>query len=226
MSIVSELKRRSGPRVQTRAASSKQSNSGGAKVKLILRRPTTTPLTDAFEVARLLVRAGVPVRSAKRAIDGLLRGEIADIEISSTYDKETLKEAIQKEGIDTYEIRPREVNIKVLRSRLGVTQDTFAACYGLDVASVRNWEQGRTRPEGAAVALLNLIDRAPEKVVELLGASVHTESKLADDGECPLIDLSNYPLATSRYGFEKLVWFQAELRRERSLFRFGRDREN
>jgi putative transcriptional regulator len=55
-----------------------------------------------------------------------------------------------------------------LRARLGISQAAFAGRYG---DPVRNWEQGqsrRTRPEGPAAVLLQVIERDPEKVVELL----------------------------------------------------------
>jgi putative transcriptional regulator len=40
----------------------------------------------------------------------------------------------------------------------------------LDVATLRNWEQGRTTPEGPAATLLQLIDSDPDKVAELLAS--------------------------------------------------------
>ncbi len=53
-------------------------------------------------------------------------------------------------------------------ARLGISQEAFAGRYDLDVKTRQNWEQGRTTPEGPAAILLQLIDRDPENVVELL----------------------------------------------------------
>jgi putative transcriptional regulator len=38
----------------------------------------------------------------------------------------------------------------------------------VSVATVRNWEQGRRRPEGPARALLRVIERAPKAVERAL----------------------------------------------------------
>lgn len=55
-------------------------------------------------------------------------------------------------------------DVKALRARLGLTQEQFASTYCLPLGTVRDWEQGRTRPDAPAVALLALIDREPEIV--------------------------------------------------------------
>jgi putative transcriptional regulator len=58
-------------------------------------------------------------------------------------------------------------DVKALRERLGISQEAFAGRYCLGVATMRNWEQGRTRPEGPGAALLQLIERDADKIVEL-----------------------------------------------------------
>ena len=168
MSTVSELKKRVGPRVRVRAAPSGRSSSGGACVRMVLMPATSRRLGDAFEVARLLTRAGVPVRTAKRAIDGLAAGRTAYVEAPSVADYESLKRRMAVQNVAVHRIALRAVDVKALRARLGISQEDFAGRFGLDVATVRNWEQGRTTPDGPAAALLHLIDRDPDKVVELL----------------------------------------------------------
>lgn len=156
--------------MQVRAAPSGQSNSGGASVRLILTPLPAKPLHDAFEVARLLVRVGVAVRSAKKATDELVGDRLAYVEAPSVTDYAALKRKMVHYGVAARRIEPRVVDVKVLRARLGISQEAFAGRYCLDVSTVRNWEQGRTVPEGPAAALLQLIDRDPEKVVELLAS--------------------------------------------------------
>ncbi len=58
-----------------------------------------------------------------------------------------------------------------VRQKLDMSQERFAAVFGVPVATVRNWEQGRRRPEGAARVLLMVIDRNPEAVIEALRAA-------------------------------------------------------
>ena len=57
--------------------------------------------------------------------------------------------------------------VRRLRRRAGLSQAEFACRIGLSVATVRGWEQGRLVPQGAARALLRVIDRVPEAVLAL-----------------------------------------------------------
>ena len=132
--------------------------------------PSSRRLGDVFEVIRLLVRSGVSVRTAKSAIDDLVAGRIAYIDAPAVADYARLKREMTKQNLTAHRIELRRVDVKALRQRLGISQDAFAGRYGLDVATVRNWEQGRTIPEGPAAALLQLIDRDPDKIVELLAS--------------------------------------------------------
>ena len=86
MSIASELKKRAGPRVRVRPAPSARSRSGGDSVKMILMPPTSRRLGDVFELARLLVRAGVSVRAAKKAIDELNERRTSYVEAPAVSD--------------------------------------------------------------------------------------------------------------------------------------------
>ena len=56
----------------------------------------------------------------------------------------------------------RVPDIRALRNRLGMTQEQFARTYRLPLGTVRDWEQGRTRPDAPALALLAVIEREPE----------------------------------------------------------------
>jgi putative transcriptional regulator len=60
------------------------------------------------------------------------------------------------------------IDVRAARKRLGLTQAAFAAKFGFQPATLRNWEQGRTRPDGPARVLLAVIDRHPEAVEDAL----------------------------------------------------------
>lgn len=62
------------------------------------------------------------------------------------------------------------VDIKAVRERLQRSQSEFALMIGVSVATLRNWEQGRRRPEGPARALLKVAAEAPEAVEKALRA--------------------------------------------------------
>lgn len=54
------------------------------------------------------------------------------------------------------------VDVKAIRAKLGMSQDAFAATFGISAATLRDWEQRRRVPRGPARALLQIIDREPE----------------------------------------------------------------
>ena len=60
------------------------------------------------------------------------------------------------------------VEVKTIRKRLHVSQTQFAHLIGVSAATLRNWEQGRTYPEGAARALLKIASYRPGTVLEAL----------------------------------------------------------
>jgi len=63
----------------------------------------------------------------------------------------------------------RAEDVKAIRARLGKTQTEFALMIGVSPATLRNWEQGRRRPEGPARALLRVAARHPKAVEAALG---------------------------------------------------------
>lgn len=127
-------------------------------------------IDDGFAVARLLVRAGVPARAAKGVLERLFEGKTAYVAAPAVDDYAVLRRAMAAHHVRALRVALRTVDVRALRVRLGITQEEFAGRYGVDVATLRNWEQGRTKPEGPAATLLQLIDRAPDKVVELLAS--------------------------------------------------------
>ena len=60
------------------------------------------------------------------------------------------------------------LEVKAIRKQLRVSQVQFAHFIGVSAATLRNWEQGRTYPEGAARALLKIAARRPRAVLEAL----------------------------------------------------------
>lgn len=60
------------------------------------------------------------------------------------------------------------VDVKAIRLLLRKSQTEFARLIGVSVATLRNWEQGRRRPEGPARALLKVAATNPEIVAAAL----------------------------------------------------------
>ena len=65
---------------------------------------------------------------------------------------------------------PSDVDVRKIRRQLGLTQGEFASRFGLSVATIREWEQERRRPEGAARVLLTVIEKEPAAVMRALAA--------------------------------------------------------
>jgi putative transcriptional regulator len=61
-----------------------------------------------------------------------------------------------------------EVDVPAIRKELGLSQEEFALRFGLDVGTLRGWEQGRFRPDTAARVLLRVIAREPAAVERAL----------------------------------------------------------
>ena len=59
-------------------------------------------------------------------------------------------------------------DIAALRHFVGLSQTQFAQAVEISVHTLRNWEQGRRRPEGPAIALLKIAARHPSIIREQL----------------------------------------------------------
>jgi putative transcriptional regulator len=57
-------------------------------------------------------------------------------------------------------------DVRRVREDFGLTQTRFAALMGISVATLRNWEQGRRRPEGSARVLLEVVAKHPDAVLD------------------------------------------------------------
>jgi putative transcriptional regulator len=55
-----------------------------------------------------------------------------------------------------------------VRQRMGLSQAELALRIDVSLETIRNWEQGKRSPTGAAKALLRLLDKAPELALQTL----------------------------------------------------------
>jgi putative transcriptional regulator len=58
------------------------------------------------------------------------------------------------------------LDIRRIREKYNLTQEQFAAMLGINVGTLRNWEQGRRVPEGPAMVLLRVADKFPQAVLD------------------------------------------------------------
>jgi putative transcriptional regulator len=61
-----------------------------------------------------------------------------------------------------------EVDVREVRTRMGLSQAQFASKFGFPPATLRNWEQGRARPDAPTRVLLAVIAKHPDAVEDVL----------------------------------------------------------
>jgi len=61
-----------------------------------------------------------------------------------------------------------EIDARKIRAVTGLSQAKFAELLSIEVATLRNWEQGRREPTGPARALLRAIRNNPIEVIKAL----------------------------------------------------------
>ncbi len=64
----------------------------------------------------------------------------------------------------------RVPRVKTLRRALQLTQEQFSERYEIPLGTLRDWEQGRSKPDQPALAYLKIIARDPQRVFEMLHA--------------------------------------------------------
>jgi putative transcriptional regulator len=63
---------------------------------------------------------------------------------------------------------PSRVNVKRIRTGLGLSQESFAQTYGFALSAVREWEQGRRQPDRSARILLKVVEKEPDAITRAL----------------------------------------------------------
>ncbi len=61
-------------------------------------------------------------------------------------------------------------DVPEIRRHLGLTQQKFAMLLGISLATLRNWEQGRRKPDGPARILLCIVAKHPKTVLDAVHA--------------------------------------------------------
>lgn len=60
-----------------------------------------------------------------------------------------------------------EPDVKIIRKSFDLSQNRFAKLLGISVGTLRNWEQGRRKPDGPARVLLRIAAKHPEAVLDI-----------------------------------------------------------
>ena len=76
--------------------------------------------------------------------------------------------ALQKQEDGTEALQDMARYTRRIRRRLGLSQTELARRIDVPRETIRNWEQGKRYPTGAARALLRMLDKAPETALRVL----------------------------------------------------------
>jgi len=96
---------------------------------------------------------------------GLPRGRVNKNRVDATSEKD-IELQIAK---DNEEARQEVAKFaRRVRRRLGLSQVEFSHRIDVSLETIRNWEQGKRSPTGAAKALLKVLDKAPEAALSAL----------------------------------------------------------
>jgi putative transcriptional regulator len=169
MSTKSKLREKFGPRVQIRGIDRVPSGSP-ARYVLTAERSFQRTVT----AAEILAKRGLSLLQARRIVTRLAQKETVAVEIPTLESQSRFERELKHLGIIAERRDPPDaVNVKEIRERLGLSQDEFALRFGLDPASLRNWEQQRSLPETAVRSFFKVIEADPNAVERALATFTH-----------------------------------------------------
>jgi transcriptional regulator with XRE-family HTH domain len=142
-------------------------DSDSSAVNRVLLLPTDS-IDQPVEFVRLLANHGLSLRKGRDILEILASGRPAIVDLKTTSDLADVLSGLARFGVlgTTFEVP--NVDVRRVREEQQLSQPDFANCYGLEVDTIRNWEQGRNEPDGPAKVLLNVINHEPEAVVGAL----------------------------------------------------------
>lgn len=151
-----------GPRVQIR--DEPPVREGSAERLSLKRRPDADLSTVA--AARALIRRHLPVKAAHAVMTELFDAGEAYVEVPKVESLNHLISELTALGIDARRHWPDQISVRIVRESLHLSQAQFALRFGLEEATVKNWEQGKSKPNATAMTLIWTIYRHPEAVVD------------------------------------------------------------
>ena len=98
--------------------------------------------------------------------ESLPSGRVDPVRLDATTEADLAKQ--QRED-DLAAMRDAALFTRRVRKRLGLSQVEFSRRIDVPVETIRNWEQGKRSPTGAAKTLLKVLDRMPETTLAALG---------------------------------------------------------
>jgi putative transcriptional regulator len=111
----------------------------------------------------IMKTVSVKINPAKQT--GMSKGRVNLKRLDATSEKDI---ALHKAEDDAEAMQDAAKFARRVRKRLGLSQLEFSHRIDVSLETIRNWEQGKRRPTGAAKALLKVLDKAPEAALSAL----------------------------------------------------------
>jgi DNA-binding transcriptional regulator YiaG len=135
----------------------------GDSVPLVLRLEGA--LDRPIPVMQRLRAAGLTLRAAHAVINRLAETRLAVCQIAEGANIPVLAADLASMNVHTFRRRHLDPGIIAeVRARRGLSQREFAEVLGIDIDTLRNWEQGRNKPDAAALNLVMAYDKSPELI--------------------------------------------------------------
>ena len=122
-------------------------------------------LDRPIHVVQRLRAAGLTLRAAHAIINRLAEKRIAVCDIAEGANIPAL--AADLSGMNVRVLRRRQFDqalVSRVRTSHGLSQREFAQLLGIDIDTLQNWEQGRNKPDAAALNLVMAFDKAHELI--------------------------------------------------------------
>jgi DNA-binding transcriptional regulator YiaG len=127
-------------------------------------------LSRPVEAARALKSHGLSLRKAHDAVNRLADKKIVAVSLEAQ-DQDAIVAGLAAVGVAASPIVSPKVDVKTIRDAFGISQSEFATRFGLELNSLRNWEQQRYQADPAIQLLLKVIERHPEAVEDVLAGA-------------------------------------------------------
>ena len=121
-------------------------------------------LDKGVTIAPTLFAEGLTLPQSHEAINELAADSRTVCAVSRDTDLPRFAAALAEMNVELRQ-RPappaEPIDIAALRAGPGLSRREYADLLGLDIATLESWEQGRGRPDPAALTLMRLFARAP-----------------------------------------------------------------
>ncbi|WP_363320251.1 helix-turn-helix domain-containing protein [Ferrovum sp.] len=107
----------------------------------------------------------VHVKTDSITLAGLPRGRVDENRLDATSEKDITSQ-MTKDNAEAMQDSAKFT--RRVRHRLGLSQLEFSRRIDVSLETIRNWEQGKRQPTGAARALLKVLDKVPEAALSAL----------------------------------------------------------